>query len=439
MRKIIFLTAIAFVAGSPDAGLAASDSQCSAFGSSGPLPPQCMTPGSSGGSVKQTDAVSIDDIEKASYSRPNPKALPKGVTFVAYDFEIANLCGNNSMVSIADDYVGPKKTPVFFEVDKAVAMAAVATFPDAQKDEPKQIKIPLIAKSNFGDTVVQSCDSKIFTNIPATRRVKLHFEFKRTKQAKLVDRSAFVNGILQIAQGGSGLVTIGGGTLLGPAIGVTASLLEKNTDSLKNITAGTNAILASFGDTSNPNPVQYPIDPETGTLGYTSGKKAVFTVTKTLKPSFIPTHPALGWPPVAQDFTTTFSALETLYVNAVTAVDTPWSANMVRFCSKLRLQVQSATKGDRVATALAIGYHAFENPTEYKAGATCLNSWEVATLSDMGYAPPFPQAWTAPVAGDPSKTVKVSAKASGRATAMKHPSSRFARGRHDRRRIALSR
>jgi hypothetical protein len=426
-------------AGLVNQALAASDPQCSAFGSSGPIPAQCMTPGSATGSIKQTNTLSIDDIGKASYARPDRKSVAKGATFVAYDFEIANLCGNNSIVSIADAYVGPKKTPYFFELDKAVAMAAVATFPDAQKDEPKQIKIPLIAKSNFGDTVVQSCDDKIFTNIPATRRVNLHFEFKRTTQAKLVDSSAFIGGIAQIAQGGSGLVTVGGGTLLGPAIGVTASLLQKNTDALKNITAGTNAILASFADNSNPNPVQYPVDPEVGTLTYKSGKRPVFTVTKILRPSFMSTHPALGWPPVADDFSNTFTPLQALYVNAETAVDSPWSANMTKFCAKLRVQVQSVTKGDRLATALAIGFHAFENQTEYKPGATCLNQWEVVTLGDMGYAPPFPQAWTIPVATEPSKAVKVSSRRSDRviATHMKRMSL-SARRHKGKQRLAVS-
>lgn len=373
---------------------------CDSYPAGSALPPPCLvgapTPRNAGSDI----AVDIDTVQSASRARPKETAFANGTNLISYDLTFKPLCGNNSINSIVSDWVGERKSN--FSVisdDRNVALAAVVTFPNAKKDETKQVKVPLIVKANFGDPTVQNCDEIIFTDIPANQRVNMHFEFRKKAVYKFSDQSKFLGGVLKIATGGAALVSIGGSSVFAPAVtAVAISFLQKNTDPVKNITAGMNEVLESFPRESTPDPVQYPLQFNVAKLAYRVGSKDVFVVTKEPRLSHMTLNPARGWMPVSDDFTTAFKPLQDLYTNAQTAVDSPWSEHMPKFCDKLRLQVQGATKGDRIATALGIGNHAFLNAPEYKTNGTCLNKWEVFTLANLGYAPPFPDAWDAQVA-----------------------------------------
>ncbi len=389
------------------ANAAGWDSSCSGFSSGSAMPQGCMIPPSAGTGAVKTQAYSVDDIRKASYATPVPTKFPRGKSLYQYDLKVDNICDSaNSITTIANGWVGERPGNfTWFTEDKSIAMVAVVTFPDEK--EVKQVKVPILAKANFGDPNVQNCDGVIIKRVQANTSMSLHFEYKSRSVGRFPDQSKFIGGVAKVAASAAAIAgTVGGAPIAAAVITPAVDFLEKNANPVKMMNEGANDILQSFADDQNPDPKKYPVDPNTRQLLYRSGKTPVFTVTKIDRPTGMAMNPAAGWAPVSDDFSRAYGSLQDKFFNAQTAVESPWNSNLAKFCEKLRLQVSNATKGDRVASALGIGTHAFLNNTEYQPGKTCLNSFEVSTLSEFGYAPPFPGAWVVQVAEKPAAAPK---------------------------------
>lgn len=408
MKFMVRLIAAAFIVClASQANSAGWDSSCSGFSSGSALPQGCLLPPTAGLGGVKTQAFSVDDIRAASYAKPVPTKFPRGKSLYQYDLKVDNICdAANSITTIANGWVGERPGNfTWYTEDKSIAMVAVVTFPDEK--EVKQVKVPILAKANFGDPNVQNCDGMIIKRVQANTNMSLHFEYKSRSVGRFPDQSKFIGGVAKVAASAAAIAgTVGGAPFAGAVITPAVDFLEKNTNPIKMLNEGANDILQSFADDQNPDPQKYPVDPNTRQLLYKSGRTPVFTVTKIDRPSGMVMNPAAGWAPVFDDFSRAYGPLQDKFFNAQTAVESPWNSNLAKFCEKLRLQVGNAAKGDRVASALGIGAHAFLNSTEYQPGKTCLNSYEVATLSGFGYAPPFPGAWATEVAEKPATTSK---------------------------------
>lgn len=400
MKLMVRLISAAFIVClASQANSAGWDSSCGGFSSGSAMPPGCMIPPTAGLGGVRTQAFSVDDIRAASYAKPVPTSFPRGKSLYQYDLKIDNICdAANSITTIANGWVGERPGNfTWYTEDKSIAMVAVVTFPDEK--EVKQVKVPILAKANFGDPNVQNCEGVIIKRVQANTNMSLHFEYKSRSVGRFPDQSKFIGGVTKVAASAAAIAgTVGGAPFAGAVITPAVDFLEKNTNPIKMLNEGANDILQSFAEDRNPDPKRYAVDYNTRQLLYKSGRTPVFTVTKIDRPTGMATNPAAGWAPVFDDFTRAYGPLQDKFFNAQTAVESPWSSNLAKFCDKLRLQVGSASKSDRIATALGIGVHAFMNSTEYQPGKTCLNSFEVATLTELGYAPPFAGAWSTAVA-----------------------------------------
>jgi hypothetical protein len=357
-------------------------------------------------------AYDVDDIQRASGTPPTFRTLPGGQGVFEYDLKVQNLCDNaTSLNTVASAWVGPKRG--FFDIkDRSVALAAVVTFPGARNDQIKQVKVPLIAKANFGDAAVQNCDGTIVTDIPANTKMKLHFEFRQSATIRFDDPTKFIGGIAKV---GSSALALGaaasGAGVIGATIVPVVSYIEKNSNAITTLNTGVNDIMASFGDVRSPDPRQYEIRPTASHIIYRSGRTPVITIAKITRDSGIQADGLNGWPGVYSAFSARYGDLQSQFNNAQNAVESPWSGSLPKFCGKLRAYIDGVTKGDRFGSALGVGYHAFYNSTEY-GGKTCLNSWEIAALKAHKFAPPYPDAWL----GDTPRAPAVAA-ASPRRTA----------------------
>lgn len=357
-------------------------------------------------------AYDINDIQRASGSAPQVATFVRSQDVFEYDLKVQDLCDKpTSLNSVASNWVGPKRESwKLWEVeDRSVALAAVVTFPDAKGDQIKQVKVPLITKSNFGDALVQNCEGTIINNVPANVRLRMHFEFKRNEKVRFNDPAKLIDGIAKVGSSAVALGAIpssagGVGAVLVPAV----SFLEKNASAITTLNTGVNEIMESFADERAPDPKQYGIAPIASKISYRSGRTSVITIVKDIRGSGIIAEGLNGWPGVYGAFSQRYGDLQGQFNNAQNAVDSPWSGNLIKFCGKLRSYLDGVTKGDRFATALGIGYHAFYNSTEY-GGKTCLNSWEVAALKSRNFVPPFQNAWPAdslPAVASPAQPQK---------------------------------
>jgi hypothetical protein len=400
MKFMVRLIAAPFIVClASQANSAGWDSSCSGFSSGSAMPQGCMLPPTAGLGGVKTQAFSVDDIRGASYAKPVSTRFPKDKSLYEYDLKVDNICDSaNSITTIATNWVGERPGNFsWYTEDKSVAMIAVVSFPD-EKDV-KQVKVPILAKANFGDPNVQNCDGVIIKRVKANTSMSLHFEYKSRSVGRFPDQSKFLGGVAKVAASAAAMAgTVGGAPFAAAVITPAVDFLEKSANPVKMLNEGANDILQSFADDRNPDPKSYPVDPNTRQLLYKNGKTSVFTVTKIDRPTGIALNPAAGWAPVFDDFSRVYGPLQEKFFNAQTAVDSPWNSNLAKFCEKLRLQVTNAAKGDRIAGALGLGSHAYLNNGEYPQGKTCLNSFEVATLSGLGYAPPFPGAWSTQVA-----------------------------------------
>jgi hypothetical protein len=170
------------------------------------------------------------------------------------------------------------------------------------------------------------------------------------------------------------------------------SYLEKNSNAITTLNTGVNEIMESFADVKTPDPKQYELASTATSVIYKSGKTPIITITKVTRDTGPLADGLNGWQGVSRAFSDRYGDLQSQFNNAQNAVDSPWSANLTKFCGKLRSYVDGVAKGDRFASALGVGFHAFYNSTEYN-GKTCLNSWEIAALKAHNFAPPFPGAW----------------------------------------------
>jgi hypothetical protein len=361
-------------------------------------------------------AYDINDIQRASSAAPAFTNFASPQDVYEYDLKVENLCDKpGSLTTVTNAWVGPKRENWdFIASDKSVALAAVVTFPNARADQVKQVKVPLLAKTNFGDALVQNCDGTIITDVPANAKMKLHFEFKRSSTYRFNDPSKFIGGLTKVASSAASLGAIGSGAaVVGASIVPVVSYVEKNLAPITALNTGVNEIMESFSEVKSPDPKQYEISSIASKISYKSGRAPVITIIKIAKDGGPDVNGLNGWPGVAAAFSTRYGSLTDQFNNAQNAVDAPWANNLPKFCSKLRSYIDGATKGDRVATALGIGFHAFYNSTEYN-GKTCLNSWEVAKLKQRNFAPPYPDAWPR----DPATTpVAVAAPAPRRSAA----------------------
>jgi hypothetical protein len=267
------------------------------------------------------------------------------------------------------------------------------TFPNAKADQIKQVKIPIVAKANFGDSQVQNCEGTLITDVPGNAKIRLHFEYKLTDTIRFNDPTKFISGVTKV---GTSAVALGalatGAGAIGATIVPVVSYLEKNGNAITTLNTGVNEIMESFATTKSPDPKQYEIKSIASNISYRSGRTTVISIDKIARETGPVCDGLNGWPPVARCFSDRYSDLPSQFNNAQNAVDSPWSSNLPKFCGKLRGYVDGVTKGDRFASALGIGFHAFYNSTEY-SGKTCLNSWEIAALKAHNFAPPFPGAW----------------------------------------------
>ncbi|MBR0858901.1 hypothetical protein [Bradyrhizobium liaoningense] len=362
-------------------------------------------------------AYDINDIQRAASASPRVTGFARPQEVFEYDLKVQDLCdAATSLNTVASVWIGPKRgganpfSGEFWEIkDRSVALAAVVTFLDARGDDIKQVKVPLLAKTNFGDAIVQNCDGTIINNVKANARVKMHFEFKRSEKIRFNDPTKLLGGIAKV---GSSAVALGAlptsaggiGAVLVPAV----SFLEKNTSAITTLNTGVNEIMESFADERAPDPRQYEIGATASKIVYRSRNMPIITIVKNVRGTGVITDGLNGWLGVYGAFTQRYGDLQGQFSNAQTAVDAPWSGNLPKFCSKLRNFLDNVTKGDRFATALAVGYHAFYNSTEY-GGRTCLNSWEIAALKSRNFAPPFQNAW--PTEGAPAPAVASSSQA----------------------------
>jgi hypothetical protein len=361
-------------------------------------------------------AYDINDIQKAASAPPRVTAFARPQEVFEYDLKVQDLCDvTTSLNTVASSWVGPKRgganlfSGEFWEIkDRSVALAAVVTFPDARGDQIKQVKVPLLAKTNFGDAIVQNCDGTIINNVQANARVRMHFEFKSSEKIRFNDPTKLLGGIAKV---GSSAVALGAlpssaggiGAVLVPAV----SFLEKNASAITTLNTGVNEIMESFADERAPDPRQYEVGSTASKIVYRSRNVPIITIVKNVRGTGVVAEGLNGWPGVYGAFAQRYGDLQGQFSNAQTAVDAPWSGNLPKFCSKLRNFLDNVTKGDKFATALGIGYHAFYNSTEY-GGRTCLNSWEVAALKTRNFSPPFQNAW--PTDGAPNPAVASSSQ-----------------------------
>lgn len=378
------------------------DNSCGTFSSGSAMPQGCMIPPLASAAATRTQAFSIDDIRTASNAKPVFKNFASGVQPFEYDLKLDNICDSpTSMSTVTNEWVGERPPAwAFITQEKSVAMIAVVTFPDER--ELKQIKLPIIAKANFGDPNVQNCEGTIVKRVQANASLRLHFEFKSKQVTKFPDQSKFIGGIGKVAASGLALASYAGaGPALGAVITPIVSFVEKNASPIKLLNEGANDIMESFADERKPDPKQYEVAFNAQQAIYRGNNKPIFTVTKIPRDSGIVINPAGGWPPVAGDFTRAYGSLTDLFFNASSTVESPWSANLPKFCDKLRAYIDRATKGDKVATSLGIGYHAYYFSPEYQPGKTCLNKQDIAKLIQLKYAAPFPGAWQTETAEAP--------------------------------------
>lgn len=347
------------------------------------------------------NAYDVNDIQKAASVSPRVTSFARPQEVFEYDLKVQDLCdATMSLNTVASRWVGPKRggsnpfSHEFWEIeDRSIALAAVVTFPDAKGDQIKQVKVPLIAKTNFGDAIVQNCEGTIINNVQANARLKMHFEFKRSEKVRFNDPAKLLGGIAKVGSSAVALSALpasagGIGAVLVPAV----SFLEKNTSAITTLNTGVNEIMESFADDRAPDPRQYEIGSTASTVVYRSRNVPVITIVKNVRGTGVIVEGLNGWPGVYGAFTQRYGDLYNQFNNAQSAADSPWSGNLPKFCSKLRGFLDNVTKGDRFATALGVGYHAFYNSTDY-AGKTCLNSWEIAALKSRNFAPPFEGAW----------------------------------------------
>ncbi|MCA1397454.1 hypothetical protein [Bradyrhizobium sp. BRP56] len=364
------------------------------------------------------------DIERASGSPPVIRAFDGPRDVFEYDLKVRNLCDNaQSLNNVASGWVGAKRTGNIFQDgfnihDRSVALAAVVTFPNAKSDQIKQVKVPIIAKANFGDVQIQNCEGTIITDVPANAKVRLHFEYKQSDTIRFNDPTKFVSGIATVGTSAVALGSLATGTGIGSAIVPVVSYLEKNSNAITTLNNGVNSIMASFAETRSPDPRQYEIRSTASNISYRSGRKTVISIDKIVRDTGPDLDGGNGWLGVDRAFSDRYGELQSQFNNAQNAVDSPWSANLPKFCAKLRSYVDGATRGDRFASALGIGFHAFYNSTEY-GGKTCLNSWEIAALKAHHFAPPFPGAWpTNATTSEPVVAARSSPKPSGKSARM---------------------
>ncbi len=346
-------------------------------------------------SSSTTHAYDINDIQRASSAAPAFTNFTSPREIYEYDLKVENLCDKpGSLATVTNAWIGPKRENWDLTIsDRSVALAAVVTFPNAKADQVKQVKVPLLAQTNFGDAVVQNCDGTIITDVPANAKVKLHFEFKRSSTYRFNDPSKFIGGLTKVASSAASLGAIGSGAVIvGATIVPVVSFLEKNLAPITALNVGVNEVMESFSEVKSPDPKQYEINSIANKISYKSGRTSVITITKIGRDGGPVVEGLNGWPGVAAAFSTRYGSLTDQFNNAQNAVDSPWAANLAKFCGKLRNYIDGATKGDRFATALGIGFHAFYNSTEY-GGKTCLNSWEIAKLKQRNFSPPYPDAW----------------------------------------------
>lgn len=346
-------------------------------------------------SASTTYGYDINDIQRASSAPPAFTNFTSPQEVYEYDLKVDNLCDRpDSLATVTNGWVGPKRENWDLTIsDRSVALAAVVTFPNAKADQVKQVKVPLLAKTNFGDAIVQNCDGTIITDVPANTKMKLHFEFKRSSTYRFNDPTKFIGGLTKVASSAASLGAIGSGTaIVGATIVPVVSFVEKNLAPITALNTGVNEIMESFSEVKSPDPKQYEIKSIASKISYKVGRSPVITITKIARDGGLIVDGLNGWPGVAAAFSTRHGSLTDQFNNAQNSVDSPWAANLPKFCGKLRSYIDGATKGDRVATALGIGFHAFYNSTEYN-GKTCLNSWEIAKLKQRNFSPPYPNAW----------------------------------------------
>lgn len=382
------------------------DASCGGFSSGAAIPQGClMPPTAATTSARAAQPYTIDDIRKASYAKPAFKDFARGTQPLEFDLKLENICDSpTSMSTVTNEWVGDRPPAwAFLAKERSAAMVAVVTFPN-EKDL-KQVKLPIIAKANFGEPNVQNCDGTIITRVKANAKMNLHFEFKSKEAIKFPDQSKFIGGIGKVAASGLALASYAGA---GPAVGAVitpiVSFVEKNVAPIKMLNEGANEIMESFADEQRPDPKQYTIAETAQQAIYKSNNKPIFTITKIPKDSGIALNPAGGWPPVADDFTRVYGSLTDRFFDAAFNVKSPWSDNMPEFCAKLRGYIDRAAKGDKVAASLGIGYHAFYYSESYKPNGTCLTKNEIAKLIQLKYTPPFPGAWATEVAETPPAT-----------------------------------
>lgn len=341
----------------------------------------------------------LTDVERASGSPPVIRPFDGPRDVFQYDLKVRNLCDDaQSLNNVASGWVGAKRTGNLFQDgfnirDKSVALAAVVTFPNAKSNETKQVKVPIIAKANFGDTQIQNCEGTIITDVPANAKIRMHFEYKQSDTIRFNDPTKFVSGITTVGASAVALGSLATGTGgIGATIVPVVSYLQKNSNAIATLNSGVNSIMESFAETKSPDPKQYEIRSTASNISYRSGRTTVISIDKIVHGSGLDIDGLNGWSGVDGAFTERYGELQNQFSNAQNAVDAPWSANLPKFCAKLRAYVDGATKGDRFASALGIGFHAFYNSTDY-GGKTCLNSWDIAALKAHHFAPPFPDAW----------------------------------------------
>lgn len=197
-----------------------------------------------------------------------------------------------------------------------------------------------------------------------------------------------------------GAIATGAGAV-GATIVPIVSYLEKNGNAITTLNTGVNEIMESFADVKAPDPKQYELASTAGSVVYKSGKTPIITIAKIPRDTGPLIDGLNGWPGVSRAFSDRYGDLQSQFNNAQNAVESPWSGNLTKFCGKLRSYIDGTTRGDRFASALGVGFHAFYNSTEYN-GKTCLNSWEITALKARNFAPPFPGAW--PTNATPAET-----------------------------------
>ena len=160
----------------------------------------------------------LGDVERASGSQPVIRAFDGPRDVFQYDLKVGNLCDNpQSLNNVASSWVGAKRTGNVFQDgfnihDRSVALAAVVTFPNAKSNETKQVKVPIMAKANFGDTQIQNCEGTIITDVPANANIRMHFEYKQSDTIRFNDPTKFVSGIATIGTSAVALGSLATGT-----------------------------------------------------------------------------------------------------------------------------------------------------------------------------------------------------------------------------------